>query len=234
MAYAVGEESFTDLNGNGLADKAAATPATLNELIDVNGASTDLGEAFLDYNLNGVRDPATEPFVDFNRNGTYDVPDGQFNGVLCNENGTPPRSSSAGTCSPRKSLHVFKQITMVFSGSNAVITLPATVSLSAGTGPAGCENPQPVNLSVKDINGNHMPAGTTIKVTSTNGKLTNAEFTVLNTSAVAPNNLYSFTIQGDGSLSNGICTDTTPSGNLTVTVTTPKGNVTTATASVIN
>ena len=60
LAYAVGEESFIDLNGNGVADLVP------NEMLDINGKSTDMPEAFRDDNENGVRD-ATETFIDFNQ-----------------------------------------------------------------------------------------------------------------------------------------------------------------------
>jgi hypothetical protein len=69
-------ESFTDRNGNGWFDTG--------ELVDLNGNSTDLSEAWLDVNENRVRD-ANEPFVDFNNNANYDAGDGKFNGVSCNE-----------------------------------------------------------------------------------------------------------------------------------------------------
>ena len=62
LAYAVGEESFIDLNGNGVADLVP------NEMIDLNGASTDMPEAFRDDNENGVRD-ANETFIDYNGDG---------------------------------------------------------------------------------------------------------------------------------------------------------------------
>ena len=83
LARATGEEAFTDLNGNGTADNAA-------EMIDANGASTDMPEAFVDYNENGIRD-ANEPYFDFNGNGAYDAADGLYNGVLC--------TSGAAICS---------------------------------------------------------------------------------------------------------------------------------------
>src|SRR5206468_6170636 len=69
LAYAVGEEGFSDTDGDGLADKVP------NELVDANGVSTDMPEAFLDSNENGVRDGG-ETFIDFNNNGNYDAADG--------------------------------------------------------------------------------------------------------------------------------------------------------------
>src|SRR6267142_4723005 len=82
LAYAVGEESFNDIDGDGLAD------ASPNELKDANNVSTDMPEAFADYNENGVRDAIAgstagllEPFIDFNSNGVFEGPggDGKYN-----------------------------------------------------------------------------------------------------------------------------------------------------------
>jgi Invasin, domain 3/Bacterial Ig-like domain (group 1) len=63
-ATAVGEEAFIDLNSNGTVDGA-------NEMIDINGHSTDIGYAYRDDNENGVYDPSTEPYIDFNNSGSY-------------------------------------------------------------------------------------------------------------------------------------------------------------------
>ena len=69
LAFAIGEESFTDLNGNGVADLLPA-----NEMVDVNGNSTAMGEAFRDDAETGVYQ-AGEPFIDYNGNGVYNVAD---------------------------------------------------------------------------------------------------------------------------------------------------------------
>ncbi|MFO0115766.1 MAG: hypothetical protein ACK53F_12370, partial [Betaproteobacteria bacterium] len=114
LAYAIGEESFTDKNGNGWFDISPVT-----ELVDLNGNSTDLPEAWLDVNENRVRD-ANEPFIDFNNNAAYDGGDGKFNGVSCNEAITG--GSAAGSCGIAKSIHVRGRATVVFSGSTPTST----------------------------------------------------------------------------------------------------------------
>ena len=226
LAYAVGEESFIDLNGNGVADLVP------NEMIDSNGASTDLPEAFRDDNENGIHD-AGETFIDFNNDGLYTGPDGKFSGVLCDNVTPPPAGSSAGTCAARKSIHVRGQIVIVFSGSTAVITLPASIDLNAGGGLAGCGGPQNISIGVVDSTGNVMPVGTTIAVAATNGKLGTSSFVVSNTNQlITPP--YVTTIQGDGTIASGACTDTTPSGVLTVTVTAPGGSTTVRSIAVTN
>ncbi len=184
LAYAVGEEGFTDTDGDGLADKVP------NELVDANGLSTDMPEAFLDSNENGVRD-AGETFIDFNNNGAYDAADLKFNGVLCNE--TAPGTSSLGTCSAQKTLHVFQNVPMIFSGSDAVITFydstfAALPSITFGTcNPAIAFTPptRTVNVTITDVNGNVMPAGTSVAFATTSGTLTSVatSFTVPDSTA---------------------------------------------------
>src|SRR5712692_9375903 len=140
LAFAVGEESFTDIDGDGLADLVNSVNGT-TEMRDANGVSTDMGEAFLDNNENGIRDTVAasggllEEYLDFGGpagvpNGAYEGPvtgnptDGKYNGVLCNETAdpsSPTRISSPGTCSAQKSIHVFRNIPIVFSGSDALV-----------------------------------------------------------------------------------------------------------------
>ncbi len=81
VAYAVGEESFVDANGNGR--------------YDVGETYTDLAEVVKDSNYNGVRDtPAQvgttfaaqfkdEEFVDFDQDLIFGAANGRFDGVLC-------------------------------------------------------------------------------------------------------------------------------------------------------
>ncbi|MCX7179554.1 MAG: hypothetical protein NTX56_12580, partial [Proteobacteria bacterium] len=234
LAYAVGEESFTDLNGNGIADNS-------DEMKDVNVVSTDIGEAFLDYPTvpgspygNGTRD-SNEPFIDFNGDNAYNSPDSKFNGILC----------SPGFCSDKKSIHVFKQFVMVFSGSEASITITDgsgtaftndEIDLSTGpSGPVGCKTAVKFKLNIVDKRSNVMPAGTTVELVTTNGTLDNSKVTVSNTN-VYPVPAMNFSIAGDGSIdaTTGACSDTTASGTLTITVTTPLKVVTSTSISVKN
>ena len=236
LAYAVGEEGFTDLNGNGLADNAG-------EMIDANGVSTDMGEVYVDYNENGVRD-ANEPFIDFNGDGVFNgtttgvAPfnyvgatssgDGQYSGVLC--------APGTAICSAQRSIHVRKSIVIVFSGSTPVITTNVTTlpTYSAGNlDLAGCGGPQTILVNIVDLHGNLMPAGTTVTFNANlNGTVvsTGGDFPVGNANtpiAALPAYNYSVTVKGDGAVDKtGVCADTTVNGNLTVTVATPKGNTT--------
>lgn len=122
-AYAVGQESFSDLNGNGRFD--------LGEFY----SAYDLSEAFTDHNEDGVyggkscadaSDPCNpansqgdefEEFIDFNGNGTFDAPNGLYNGLLCRE-----EDAAAGICS-RELLHIFQNQEIVMSGDEAYFRL---------------------------------------------------------------------------------------------------------------
>jgi hypothetical protein len=176
LAYAVGEEAFTDLNGNGWFDLSPTS-----ELIDASGRSADLGEAFVDFNENRTRD-ANEPFIDFNSNGIPDGPDGKFNGVLCDE--TVAGRSSPGSCSAQKSINVRDSVVVVLSGStpirprleifNEVANL-ANDSIDLEpcvTGTPWLNRPVTTAIRIVDPNGNAMPAGTTVNFTTSNGTIT--------------------------------------------------------------
>jgi hypothetical protein len=249
LAYAVGEESFTDLDGDGLASKVNRATGT-SELVDANNFATDMPEAFLDSNENGIHDPS-ETFIDFIVNGAYDGPDGKYNGVLCNE--TAPGTSSAGTCSARKSIHVFQNLPIVFSGSNAAIqfSVPAINFPPCTTGVAFTPSSQTVTITVSDVNDNIMPAGTTISISPTNGTIVSPlnSFTVPSSTACLPGSPkcpagapplggYDITVKTQITQSAGptfTCTIPASSpGFLAVTVTTPLGVKTTATIPVTN
>lgn len=192
LAYVQGEETFSDLDSDGLAD--------LGELFDLNGLTSDLGEAFLDANENGSYDAATERFVDFSTstipgNGTRDGPDGKYNGVLCDE----ARTSSAGTCSSQKAVNIYRNKTIVFSGSQAQIafydiTAGALTPIAAGSGITFplCQNgtafspgSRTLLVTVNDVNGNVMPVGTSVAFTATTGSITSTptSFTIPNSIA---------------------------------------------------
>jgi hypothetical protein len=236
LAYAVGEESFIDLNGNGVADLVP------NELINLNGSSSDMPEAFRDDNENGVRD-ANETFIDFNQDGVYNGADGKYSGVLCDS-----AKSSAGTCSTNKTLHVFKNVVVVFSGSTAVISKIAPAGTIDLVG--GCSGTsRQVDLRIVDANGNPMPAGTKIEITTSDGTISGTGSFVqanTNTAPLPGASNYSVSVRDDGLttqltdpvtgviIPGTICTDATLSGVLTVTVTTPGGTVTSAQFNVIN
>jgi hypothetical protein len=211
LAYVVGEESFRDLNNNGTVDNAA-------EMIDVNGAPSDMGDPYLDIDESGTRD-ANETFININSSSTYMGADGKYNGVLCTANAT--------ICSSQKSIYVRDSLVIVLSGSTGAgtaITLSGPIDLNTGGALAGCGIQQDISFNVADENGNPLPAGTTITVATTNGTLSTNSTTIVVGNSNQKSPVYIISISGDGTVSNGVCTDNTPSGTLTVTVKSPKGD----------
>lgn len=195
-AYAIGEESFNDLNGNGRAD---------------TGEFVNVGEAFQDDDEDGIRD-AGERFVDFNLNGAYDnaAVDPLYSGAMC-----------ATSCSTRTSTHVWTDLVIVLSDSEAKVTVTPLAGTDLG-GIPGRGTSIPFLLQVEDKNGNEMPAGTRIVVSSTNGSVVGGSKTARNTNGRVTGPQFFFEVKNDATSSE----DPTPSGALTVTVTTPKGDET--------
>jgi len=241
LAYAIGEESFTDRNGNGWFDIAP-----VSELTDLDGNSTDMPEAWLDVNENRVRD-AIEPFIDFNNDGVYNGGDGKFNGVSCDESASD--RSVQGSCGVNKSIHVRGNTAVVFSGSVAKITADVpNVAFTACTTVAGVTTQQrTVTFTIRDTNENVMPAGTTVSFETSNGAIVNStgarltstgNLTVPNSAARSSespvaNGVLTFPVLIENTASASAapgpftCTNTTPSGVLTATVKTPSGRTTT-------
>jgi hypothetical protein len=188
LAYAVGEEAFVDLNGNGWFDISPSS-----ELRDPDGQNADLPEAFVDFNENRVRD-ANEPFIDFNNNGVYDIPDGKFSGILCDE--SVAGRSSPGSCAASKTINVRASTTIVLSGTTPVyrdLTAPhAPIAPFSITLPKCPNTAVSTTFLITDVNGNVLPQGTTVTFTSSNSTIVNANggalvYTVPNSTAcIAP------------------------------------------------
>jgi hypothetical protein len=194
LATAIGEESFTDINGNGY--------------YDVGEPFKDLGEPYRDDNENGAYDLG-EYFLDFNHNGVRDAPDGTFKGITCN--GSTPTS----TCSTT-TLAIGATLQIIMSTSGAVVTLvppAATLTFKAGTNPG-------ITFNVKDQNGNIPAAGSTVTVAASSnvGSFTEATFTIACSTALGGVNFTSFlaastTAPASGNIS---ITVVSPSGDTSV------------------
>jgi hypothetical protein len=211
LAYAIGEESFTDYNGNGLMNTG--------EAFDVNGLPTDRGEAFVDYNEDGLRQ-SNEDFVDFNVNNTFEsAGDGLYNGVLCD---------GTGICSAQKTINVRRSLVIVFSGSTAFINISRTaINLATCVNSVPFVN-TPVNFTVTivDVNGNYMAPGTTVEFSATNGTIESLPPSPMADSVGAPP-IYGVTMASDATQDTSlVCTNAKTAGTFNVKVTTPKGLIT--------
>lgn len=181
-ATMIGEESFTDLNGNGFFEDGEPYE--------------DLAEAFRDYNENGARD-ANEEFYDFNNDLSYSPADGYYNGVLCSDPLVCDLDNPA--------VHVRRNIVLVMSGSGAYVTFRdgtgleiSSINLAAGSFSGSIE--------IKDLRGQVMPMDTTVSVKTSNGKLLSAS------SYKVPNTNYNgslsipLMLEGDTTPSYGMVT----------------------------
>ena len=250
LAYAIGEEGFTDfLVPNGLADG-------LSEMFDANGNSTDMPEAFLDINENDTRD-ATEAYKDFNVDGSYSTANGEYNGVLCDPSVAPGTTPTA--CNTQKSIHVRNSIPIVCSSSFAnieildnsdnplsLIALPPCVAGVEGAAMS-------FKVRVLDENRNAMPVGSTINFSADNGTILSPSSYVVantagcNTGGACPASAasssfgdYDVVMKSDTGAAldiisgNLVCGSNTNVGGLTVTVTSPLSNETTTFVTVTN
>lgn len=147
LASAIGEESFTDANGNGFRD--AGEPFT------------DLPEAFVDFDEDNVRD-AIEPILDFNGDGIYNLANGIFDGYICEQAGVNCRSNNA---------NIRQDAVIVFSdvAGGPVVTPITGVSGSAINVAANATIG--VSFSITDSNGNSLPTGTTFTLETSDGEV---------------------------------------------------------------
>ncbi|WP_051235481.1 hypothetical protein [Marinimicrobium agarilyticum] len=171
LATALGNESFTDLNSNGIYDHstdiflsdnsegqcAPNRPAPYAE-VDEDGCD-DLGSAYLDKNFNEDYDSNEEIVVlsdtEASDGSSYAAGDGIYNGVLCSD-----ASQQAGECN-RDAVTIRDDLMLVMSCHTPYTMadgrLPGQndVTLSPG-------ETTTVTVLLADCNGNGMPAGTTM------------------------------------------------------------------------
>ncbi len=229
LAFAIGEESFDDANGNGW--------------YDLGEVWRDFGDPYVDVNDDGQYNLG-EPFFKFdNSQAAYSrLGDGRFNGVSCNE--TVAGGSSPGSCSPVKGIFVRGTATVIFSGSTApAITtdVPSIAFPPCSTTVAFTKTTKSAVFTIWDANGNVLPAGTTVAFASSNGTIVSApaSFTIPNTNLRSPavvDGVGTFTVTLESNATQTInatappafiCTNERSAGQVTVTVTTPSGRVST-------
>ena len=184
LAVAIGEESFTDVNGNGA--------------FDPTEPFVDVGERFVDANENGIYDVG-EVFYDFNNDHTRNGPDGLFNGVLCND---------PAHCDPTKeSTGIGAQNLIIMSDS-----VPANLSPPSGTKLADmsiANGTAVYTFSLADLNLNPMPAGTTIAaaLTAPTG-ISLGQTTTYTVPCMTEPGSYSFVVQAGTGAQSGVATMT--------------------------
>jgi hypothetical protein len=201
LAKAIGEESFTDGNGNGAFDDGEAF--------------SDDPEPYRDDNENGAYDVG-EDFFDFNNNQTRDPADGLFNGVLCND--TTGRCGAAST----QSTGIAQRNLVILSGST-----PQVTDLGGNPSPIPIAPNSALGLTfwVRDANNNVMPGGTSVSLTASGAGLSVTQPNSFDVpcSAIPANTQLPGITTFTFSVTTGATTGT---GVLTLTVETPRGLVT--------
>lgn len=188
LATAIGEESFTDTNGNGSFD---------------NGENfVDLPERFLDENENDARD-ASEPIYDFNNNSNYDPADGDFNGVLCLDN--------TGRCSAQTTTGISADNVIVMSAGTPSHVAPANGTTLPLVTPGSSAS---ASFLFADLNDNPLPAETTIAFTVAGTGLTLGQPTSFTVPCTTEPTSYPVTVNAGATANTGILTVTvtSPSG----------------------
>ena len=194
LATTIGEESFTDTNGNGYWDPGEPF--------------ANLGEPFRDDNENGMYDSG-EYFLDFNKNGVWDAGDGTFKGITC----------SGATCNTT-TLAISASHLIVMSTSAAVVTFVSAGGGFTGNGSGltiAAGGSGTVTINVKDGNGNSMAAGTTVTASADTSVGTA-------TQTPSPFVIGCNAGLGGQSVGFSVTAATTPgSGNITIQVQSPSG-----------
>ena len=178
LAYAQGDESFVDSNGNGVFDDGIDT-------------FTDLEEAYLDINENGVYD-AGEFFVDLDENGSWTTGNGVYNGSSC------PTCAALNTVTVRDSLvlvmaeDVPAVHAMGYNGSadNLCANKAACDTYLATFPVLGTNIASSMLVTLGgEINAQTLPAGTDVTFSTSNGEIiSGANAAIGNTTS--PNVLY--------------------------------------------
>jgi hypothetical protein len=112
LATAIGEESFTDVNGSGFWQ--AGDPFA------------NLGEPYRDDNENGQYDHG-EYFLDYNQNGVWDAGNGSFVGITCT-------GTTAGSTCTTAELAIGAQQLVIMSTSAANISVTGTTGFGGTVG----------------------------------------------------------------------------------------------------
>ena len=115
LAYAIGNETLYDINGNGV--------------FDDGDSFDDVGEVFRDDDKSGAYNPVDSSFsqkeklFDYDGNGIYSAGDGVYNGVFCNHSSLCPASSDNLAGRSNLLLNISAQATMIMTASYPTVEL---------------------------------------------------------------------------------------------------------------
>lgn len=137
LAYALGEESFIDANGN--------------NSYDVGETFYNMGDPYIDANENGLWDPG-EQFIPLNLGSSACLQRPSGAALPPVENALSKQNTCSGLWGGQN--YVRRSTVIVLSGSRATLN-PTTVTMAAS-----CR--RTFVLTLTDVNSNPMPAGTTV------------------------------------------------------------------------
>ncbi|MFI4921127.1 MAG: hypothetical protein ACHQAZ_05770, partial [Gammaproteobacteria bacterium] len=162
LAYTVGEESFTDVDGDGIFDNSdlfTVNTGTGDSFVERLGdpSTNDIGEVYLDGDESGAHQSG-EFFHDFNNDGVRNPPDGHFYGFGCKGTPTVP-------CGSTSTKEIGKQICLNASTSGAAIGFSAggTGVLAGNTLNVGA-GPTTLTFTVSDRNGHALASGASVNI----------------------------------------------------------------------
>lgn len=219
LATTQGNESFLDTDGDGFYTKGVdifnsdATGGNCQVNVPVGSEipadpdkayCDDLPEAYLDSNENGTYD-AGEKFIDLNTDTKHTAADGQFNGIRCKTEGD---GCTKDNVTIREDIVLVMSSDTPYSSAGLLPGQPQSISLNP-------DESKSFTVTLMDIHGNAMPAGTTISlITSTASDVTinhsMPQGGVANTTAPTS---FSVTLKA--------ATDKTPSGSFSIVVKAP-------------
>lgn len=191
FATAIGEESFTDANGNGS--------------FDPSENFVDLPERFRDENESNAYENG-ELIYDFNNNSTRDAADGLFNGVLCND---PARCNATATSTGISASNLI----IMSDGSPAPNPAAGTPIMIAALPGSAVRT-----VVLPDLNGNPLPQGTTIAATISGSGLTLSQPNSFTVPCTTEPTSYAFSVSASATAVDGTLTITvtSPSGLQTI------------------
>lgn len=189
VAAAIGEETFIDTNGNGVFD-------------DGDVIKTDIGEAYEDWDESSAYELG-EQFLDFNVNAVRESPDALYTGLGCVD---------TARCAADQLKHVFTSAVMVLAESNLAITDDAGSSIILPNGGS-----QGFTVQVGGIRWAQVPpAGTVISAETDVGELKGStSYTMPSSNGNAPISMGMLVVgAGETEAKSGVITitATTPRG----------------------
>ena len=166
FAYTVGEESFTDVDGDGVFDHSDtfSSGGTDSFSVPSDPSADDIGEVYLDGNptASGGAYNSGDAFFDFNKDGVRNPPDGKFYGFGCKGTATVP-------CGSKSTIGIGKQICVLMSTSGAKIVISPSVALTGANSDTISAGANPtVKYTVSDLNGHALASGTSVTLVTAN------------------------------------------------------------------